>query len=377
MRNELTLLGFTFSPVDLLVLGGLPLGVTLGLYFLTLYLLRRFILKPLKIDEPSKQRAFRVVRLILRAAVLVALLLVGGTFLGTEMARFLTSLWRVLTNPFYAAGSTQISIVTVVMMIPVFYIGTWISKVIMRFVDSAVLSNLTIAEETRFTISILLRNLIMVVAVVVGLSTIGIDLSALSILFGVLGIGLGFGLQGNVANFFAGLTLIFERPIKEGDLVLVGGVEGNVERVRLRSTVINTLTNETIIVPNRKLVEDNIHNYSYGDPRIVIINRVQVSYATDLDEAMDILLLVNEANPYALPSAAIEVRIVDFQDSGILMELRTWIKEARDRHQAQSWVYFEIWRRFKQAGVVIPFPQRDVHLKEMPAGGGIRTRTAR
>jgi small-conductance mechanosensitive channel len=237
----------------------------------------------------------------------------------------------------------------------------------MRFVDSTVLANMTIGEDTRFSISIIARNVILLVAVLVGLTMIGIDLSALSILFGVLGIGLGFGLQGNIANFFAGFTLIFERPIKEGDRIVVGGLEGDVRQVRLRSTVINTLTNETIIVPNRQLVENSIHNHSYGDPRIIIVNRVEVAYETDLDEAMEILLLVNETNPYALRNAETEVRVVSFEESGILLELRTWIKSAPDKHQATSWLNFEIWRHFKDAGVVIPFPQRDVYVKHMAA----------
>lgn len=346
------------------------------MYLLILYLVRRFILRPLKIDDESKERAFRTVRLVLRIGVALGLLMIVGSFLGTEMARFFNSLWRILSNPFYEAGSSRISIVTVIMMIPVFYLGTWISKAIMRFVDSGVLAKMTIGEDTRFTISILLRNLILIVTILIGLTMIGIDLSALSILFGVLGIGLGFGLQGNIANFFAGFTLIFERPIKEGDRIEVGGIEGDVRQVRLRSTVINTLTNETIIVPNRQLIEDSIHNHSYGDPRIIIVNRVQVSYETDLDEAIEILLLINETNPYALRNAETEVRVVSFEDSGILLELRTWIKSAPDKHQATSWLNFEIWRGFKNADVVIPFPQRDVHVKDMPQATNGRRRVS-
>jgi small-conductance mechanosensitive channel len=363
---ELELLGLNFTAGELLLQFALPIGGLIGLYVLTLYLLRRFIFPKIQFDDESTRRAYRTVRLVFRLGVVLTVAVITAGFMGTGMARFVGNVWRILTTPFITAGSTEITIVTVVMTIPIFYIGTWFSKVVMRFVNANLLNNLTIAEGTRFTISLLLRNLIMIVAILIGLNLIGLDLSALSILFGVLGIGLGFGLQGFVANFFAGLTLIFERPIKEGDRILVSGLEGDVIQVRLRSTVINTLTNETIIVPNRNLVEDNVHNYSYSDPRIIITNRVAVSYSTDLEQAIEILLLLNETNPYALTDAQTEVRVLEFQDSGILLELRTWIKNAPDKHEALSWLNFEIWRAFRDAGVVIPFPQRDLHLKDIP-----------
>jgi small-conductance mechanosensitive channel len=359
-------LGLSFTAGELSLQFALPVGGLIGLYLVVLYLLRRFVFHPMELNDESTQRAYRIVRLLLRLAVILTVAAVTASFMGTELARFLASVWRILTTPFITAGATEVTIVTVVMMIPIFYIGTWLSRVVMRFVNANLLNNLQIAEGTRFTISLLLRNLIMIVAILIGLNLIGLDLSALSILFGVLGIGLGFGLQGFVANFFAGLTLIFERPIKEGDRILVSGLEGDVVQVRLRSTVINTLTNETIIVPNRNLVEDNVHNYSYSDPRIIITNRVSVSYSTDLEQAIEILLLLNETNPYALTDAQTEVRVLEFQDSGILLELRTWIKNAPDKHEALSWLNFEIWRAFRDAGVVIPFPQRDLHLKDIP-----------
>jgi small-conductance mechanosensitive channel len=222
-------------------------------------------------------------------------------------------------------------------------------------------------EEAKFTISILLRNIVLIIAVIIGLSLIGIDLSALAVLFGVLGIGIGFGLQSVVASFIAGFVLIFERPIKEGDRIQVEGVEGEVVHIRLRSTIINTLTNETIVVPNNKLIESNIHNYSHMDERIIIVNSVQVSYETDLLRAREVLQAVNEGNPYALTDPPPEVRVVEFQDSGILLELRTWIARAVEKYRAITWVNLEIWKGLKRAGITIPFPQRDVHIKDTQA----------
>jgi len=158
--------------------------------------------------------------------------------------------------------------------------------------------------------------------------------------------------------------IFFERPIKEGDRILVNELEGDVIQIKLRSTVINTLTNETIIVPNSQLVGNSIHNYSYHDRRIVIVNNVQVSYSTNLDRAMDVLAEVAVRNPSSLKVPKPIVRIVAFRDSGIEIALWTWIDEATYKLAALSWTNLEIWRAFKSAGIVIPFPQVDLHVKE-------------
>jgi small-conductance mechanosensitive channel len=159
-------------------------------------------------------------------------------------------------------------------------------------------------------------------------------------------------------------VIFFERPIKEGDRILVGGLEGDVIQIKLRSTVINTLTNETIVVPNSQLVGNSIHNYSYQDRRIIIENRVQVSYSTDLDQALKVLLDVAADNPHGLKDMGSRARVSAFQDSGIEMILWTWIDEATNKLAAVAWNNLEIWRAFKQTGIVIPFPQVDLHVKE-------------
>ena len=146
--------------------------------------------------------------------------------------------------------------------------------------------------------------------------------------------------------------------------MFVNELEGDVVQIRLRSTVINTLTNETIIVPNRLLVDNYIHNYSYRDKRIVIINRVQVAYSTDLEKAVEVLLEAAGSSPYALSKPLPKARVMEFQDSGILMELWTWIGDMNLKRDATAQLNMEIWRKFKDAGITIPFPQRDVHIKE-------------
>jgi len=359
-------ISFSFSPLQALLRFFLPLLLLFTLYKLFLFLIKRLILNPLKIEEELKKRVFKRIRLLFRIAVFAMLLFLVLSFFEAEIQSYVVIVWDILNSPFFTAGSSKISIITIILTIPIFYLASWLAKISRKFMDTAILSKLSVSSEMRFTISALIRYGIMVLTILVGLSIIGINLSSLAVLFGVLGIGLGFGLQNTVANFMAGLIIIFERPIKEGDRILVNNMEGDVVHIRLRSTIINTLTNETIIVPNNQLVGNSIHNYSYQDRRIIVINSVQVAYESDLDLIEKVLLEMVEKSPYALKDPRAEVKIMAFEDSGILVELWSWIGEATQKLAAKAWNNLEIWRSFKNAGITIPFPQVDLHVKEPP-----------
>jgi small-conductance mechanosensitive channel len=357
-------ISFFFTPLEALLRFVLPLVLLFALIRLLLLIQRRVVLKRIKIPEENKKKVYRYTRLVLRIIGVIVVLFLLFSFFGAEIGKFLLRVWGVLTTPFTTAGSSRISVITILLAIPVVYLASWVSKLTRRFLDATVLQQLAISDASRFTISSLVRYGVLALAVLIGLSIIGINLSSLAVVLGALGIGIGFGLQNVVANYVAGLVIFFERPVKEGDRILVNGLEGDVMQIKLRSTVINTLTNETIIVPNSQLVGNSIHNYSYEDTRIVIVNSVQVSYSTDLDRAREVLLGVAGRNPYALKTPPPGVRVVAFQDSGIELALWTWIGGATDKLAAVSWTNLEIWRAFNDCGIVIPFPQVDLHVKE-------------
>jgi small-conductance mechanosensitive channel len=364
--KSLSLWGIEFTAVDILIKIALPLAAAFGLYKLILFFARKLVYKRVRLDEEDREKILSTLRFILRVIFLVTVIGLILNFLGPGIIRFASMVWTVLTTPFVTAGDTSISIVTILLTLPVFYIAAWVSRLVKRFTDSSILQKLTMGEGTKFTISILIKNAVLIVSVLIGFSMIGINLSSLIIVFGALGIGIGFGLQGVVADFISGFVLIFERPIKEGDRIQVGEMEGDVIQIRLRSAVINTLTNETIVVPNSKLVTDTIHNYSYIDRRIIVRNKVQVHYQSDLQKVRDVLLSVNKDNPFSLADPVPEAWVLEFQDSGILVELRTWIAKATNKYQALTWINFNIWKRFKEEGIRIPYPQRDLYLKELP-----------
>lgn len=340
--------------------------VGMYLFIRLLVLLVKRLLEKSRLKDESKQQLMKWFRLGYRLLFVVAVAILTAALLGDQIIESLRSVVGFLREPFYQSGGTSISVVTLVLLIPIFYVATWAGNALKRFMQSSVLDRLSLDASRRFSIANLLRYAAMGLVIVIGLSVIGINLSSLAVLFGVLGIGLGFGLQDVVANLFSGLVIIISRPIKEGDRIQVETFEGDVIQIRILSSVINTITNETIIVPNRQIVQQTVHNHSYEDPQIIIMTRVQVAYGSNLDTVTDVLMAVGQRSPHKVDGRSPRVLFRSFDDSGISVDLATPIMNAVDRHIAQSWAILEIWRAFKKSGVEIPFPQRDLHVKHLP-----------
>ena len=359
-------LGTLELPFNWLILAAaiLMCGVFYVIYRLLLLVTRK-VLAQLK--EKTQKNFERWIRLGLRLLYLFGVFAMVGWLFGARMFEFLGKLMGVLGEPIFSSGSTSISFFTLLLTIPVFYLASWAGRASRGFLRQSLFNRMRLDASRQFSIASLVRYGVMVVVVLIGLSILGIDLSAMAVIFGVLGIGIGFGLQNVVSNFFAGLVIILTRPIKEGDRILVNGYDSNVAHIRLLSTIINTVTDETIIIPNSQLINNSVHNYSYDSPRIIIINTVSVSYGTDLDKAVSVLESVGRDSPYRPPEGKQEVRVEEFEDSGIKMLLLSGISDVGQKFKARSWINLEIWRRFRDNGIQIPFPQVDVHIKE-PGG---------
>jgi len=281
--------------------------------------------------------------------------------------------FRILNKPFFTSGKTQISVVSLLLFIPVIAVASWTGKLVSASLESRSLRRFGLDAEQSFTLGRLLRYSSMVLVFIFGMSIIGIDLSAVGVLFGVLGIGIGFGLQSIIADFFAGITLISMGLVKEGDRISIDDYEGNIRHIRLMNTELITFENETLIIPNRHLTGGTIHNYSYKDRRVVIVNEVDVSYDSDLDAVIAILKGVASRNPWFQKDSEILVRVSAFASSGISMQLRTWIQDVSTRADALSWTNLEIWRAFASEDIEIPFSQVVVHQKgrvstDLPGG---------
>ena len=240
---------------------------------------------------------------------------------------------------------------------------------IKRWVDRRWLQRIVIERGARDAILTLFGYVAFILAVLIALTTANVNLTGLAIVSGALAIGLGFGLQEIANNFVSGLILLFERPIRAGDFVTVGNVEGFVRRIRIRSTEIETLDNQNVLVPNSQLVSGQVTNWVLRDAHGRLQITVGVAYGSDVEHVRDILETAGREHNEVITDGrapAPRALFMGFGDSSLDFELRVRIKRIERRFSVISDLNFEINRAFRDAGISIPFPQRDLHIVSYP-----------
>jgi small-conductance mechanosensitive channel len=260
-------------------------------------------------------------------------------------------------------NQTPITISSVILFFFVFIVFYLLSRFIVRGLLRRILTRFQIEEGVQYTMRRVTHYLITAVGALLAFQFVGVDLSGLAVIFGLLSVGIGFGLQNVTSNFVAGLILLFERPIGIGDRVTVGDTEGDVIAINMRSTTIRSLDNIAIIVPNSEFVSSNVVNWSHGDPKTRINVEVGVSYASDLDTVLRALREVAEEHPYVLDEPEPNVLLTNFGDSSWNMKLRAWIANPKRYWVTLSEINCAIVRKFREYDIEIPFPQRDLHVR--------------
>lgn len=235
---------------------------------------------------------------------------------------------------------------------------------ITAFLQNRILSRTDIDPNLSFATMRFLKFFLFGVGLFIVLDTAGVNLSALTVFGGALGIGLGFGLQNIASNLVSGILLLLDRSIKQGDVISVGESYGWVVRLGARYIVVRTRDGVEKLIPNANLIASEITNWSHSDRAVRIHIKVGVAYASDPFKVRDLLLRVVENNPRVLKKPAPNVLFIDFGDSSLIFELRVWINDPEGGIEAvRSAVRFEIWKIFKDNGIEIPFPQRDLHIR--------------
>ena len=277
-----------------------------------------------------------------------------------EIIDFLDGLVHVKLFTLQDTPVTVLSMVIFVVLITAtIYVSRLVKKGIYRFLRSKT----EIDEGLKFTLSRVSQYVIVLIGVLISFQVLGINLTSLAFLFGLLSVGIGFGLQNITANFISGLIIMFERPISVGDRVEVSGKEGDVIEINIRSTKIQTLDNISIVVPNSQFVENDVINFSHGDPSFRLEVSVGVSYSSDLDTVLKALNEVAEEHPRVMRKPAHAVHLVNFGDSAWDMKLFVWVPDVRERYKMRNELNQAIVRKFEKLGIEIPFPQRDLHIR--------------
>jgi small-conductance mechanosensitive channel len=258
----------------------------------------------------------------------------------------------------------NLSLVQLFLLIALLVGVFWFSSRTKRFLFNRFLVKSGLDRALQYAIAQIVSNLVLVIGIFIVLDNAGIHLGALTVFAGAVGVGIGFGLQNIASNFISGLVILAERPITIGDRVEVAGVVGQVQQIRARSTVIVTNDNITMIVPNTKFIDSPVTNWTYGDPRVRFRIPIGVAYGSDVKKVSEVLIAAGKSSPHVLENPAPSVFLKQFGESSIDFELVVWSSEMSHRpSRFRSDLNFAIEEKLREAGIEIPFPQRDLHIR--------------
>jgi small-conductance mechanosensitive channel len=296
-------------------------------------------------------------------ATLLIWLAIAAEYLG-----WLDPIIETLDSIGIAAGKSRITVWSVLKLLFILTLFILVAIWISRWVERRIKRLSGVALSTRIGIAKFANAFLITLSMLLGLNAAGIDLTALTVLTGAIGLGLGFGLQAIAANFVSGFVLLMDRSIKPGDVISLSGQAGTstenfgwVQELRGRYVVVRDRDGVEMLVPNQQLISNAVINWSYTDPRIRLKLPIRVSYADDPELALQVLVTACEGQSRVLRDPPPVSRLMHFSDSGIELELRFWISDPQEGvNNVRSEVNRAIWRLFKQHGITIPVAQREV-----------------
>ena len=268
------------------------------------------------------------------------------------------------------AGKSRITVWSILKLLFTLTLFVLVAAWISRWVERRLKKLGNLAPSTRIGIAKFANAFLIALSILMGLNAAGVDLTALTVLTGAIGLGLGFGLQSIAANFVSGFVLLMDRSIKPGDVISLSGQSGTstenfgwVQELRGRYVVVRDRDGVEMLVPNQQLISNAVINWSYTDPRIRLKLPIRVSYGDDPELALQILLAACEGQRRILRDPLPVSRLMHFGDSGIELELRFWISDPQDGvNNVRSDVNRAIWRLFKEHQITIPVAQHEVRV---------------
>lgn len=272
-----------------------------------------------------------------------------------------------LNSPFLHIGQTPVSLGGIASAILVILLSFVVSALIQRSASSRLSRALKLSSGVSYVLSRFAHYFIIFCGLLLAAQCVGLNFGSLAVLFGFLSVGIGFGLQNITSNFISGIILLVERPISVDDFVSVEGQIGKVTQINMRASIIQTLDNVSIIIPNSKFIESNVINWSHRDPHIRIHCSISVAYGSDVEKVRDVLMKAASELGEILKKPSPEVRFKGFGDSALDFELLAWTDHPEKQFALQSKLNFAIDAAFREQNIHIPFPQRDLHIQMSPA----------
>jgi len=283
------------------------------------------------------------------------------------VAVYLTGLWPPLRDGLHEIGfkigeqrfSLLLLLQGAVSVVITLLIALWLG----RIAENRLMRATTLEVNLRVMFSKLAQIVLLLIALLITLPAVGIDLTVLSVFGGMLGVGIGFGLQKIAANYISGFIILLDRSVSIGDLVTISDHTGTLTKMTARYVVVRSLAGLEAIIPNESLITATVINHSLTDRKVRVGVPIQVAYSTDLDAARAIMVKAAEKIPRVLKDPAPGTLIIGFADSGINLELGVWVEDPdQGVYGLRSDLYADIWREFRNAGIEIPYPQREIRV---------------
>lgn len=295
--------------------------------------------------------------------------MIGEIFLQQETISSVSkSLWKrildVLNYKFIEQKDYSVSILSLIIFVLVIFIAVLLSRYLRRFLKKRVIARLQVDPGIEYSLLRVIHYTIVALGLIYALKAgFGADLTSVAVILGFLSVGIGFGLQYLASDLVSGVILLFERPMRVGDRVKVGDMEGQVRAIRIRTTIIITADNLAVIVPNSEMVKNRFTNFSLGSPEVRVHIPVGVAYESDVDKVTEALLEAAYSVDDVMRSRPAEVRFKEFGDSSLNFELLVWVDDPQKYLRVRSKVNYEIFRVFNEKGIEIPFPQQDLRIR--------------
>jgi small-conductance mechanosensitive channel len=275
----------------------------------------------------------------------------------------LEPLMKALDSIAFTLGDVRLSALLIMKLVILSALYILLAIWVSGLVDRRLRRSLHLNASIKVGLSKIVKVGLLAIAVLAALTEVGLNLTSLTVFGGALGVGIGFGLQKIVSNFISGFILLGDRSIRPGDIITIGDNFGWVRELRARYIVVRNRDGVETLIPNENLVTSEVINWSYSDLNVRVRIPVQISYHDDPERAMEIMLQAATVNHRVLKDPEPVCRLMEFADSGIALELRIWMMDPEEGiGNIRSDINLAIWRGFKEAGITIPFPQRDVHL---------------
>lgn len=306
--------------------------------------------------------------LIPNATIASIVAVVAWTIAALNVIGLLTPVLSLLQRVSFSLGAARISLLTIAEAFVTLAVLLWASSIGGRFAERrlAAVANLTPTAKVLF--GKLARIVLISLAFLLALAATGIDLTALAVFTGAVGVGVGFGLQRTVSNLFAGIVLLLDKSIKPGDILEVGGTFGWVAALGARYVEVETRDGTQFLIPNEDIITQQVFNWTHQNDNVRLKIRVRIAFEADVRKALSLMRQAAGRPARVLKTPAPNPLVVGFGENGLDLELRFWVADVRNGvHNVSSEVFLEILDLFREHNITVPLPQRYLHVQSLPA----------